>query len=137
MDLVCGRLLILHPADAQYTNSSSSTTSTKASSSSASSSSYTGPCFPSCQAVQESTQFYWAKQAVTATILAAKIILVFNKATNKTRTETSYYPLPAGHTLPPRNAAGVHITTIYVNTFAGDPKKEIVLYASSLRSLDT
>ncbi|TID21008.1 hypothetical protein E6O75_ATG05773 [Venturia nashicola] len=77
--------------------------------------------------MQESTQFFWVKQAITATILAAKIILIFNTATNKTRTETSYYPLPAGHTLPPTNVAGAHVTTIYVNTFAGDPKKEVVL----------
>ncbi|QDS71996.1 hypothetical protein FKW77_001716 [Venturia effusa] len=115
-----------HILYARYTNTSSASTSTKTSSTSIVSS-YTGPCTPDCQAVQESTQFYWAKQVVTATILAAKIILVFNKATNKTRTETSYYPLPAGHTLPPTNAAGAHVTTIYVNTFAGDPKKEIVL----------
>lgn len=130
------RWLISHPPDARYTNSSSFKTSNKTSPISAPSS-YTGTCTPKCYAMQKSTQFYWVKQAVTATILAAKIILIFNKATNKTRTETSYYPLPAGHTAPQTNAVGEHVTTIHVSTFAGDPEKEIVLYACSLRHLVT
>lgn len=122
-----GRSPINNFLDARYTNASSIITSTSSSSTLSSSSAYTGPCSPACGAAQDSTAFQWVKQAVTSTILAAKVIIIFNKATNTTRTETSYYPLPDGKTLPPTNAAGAHITTIFVSTAAGQPKQEIVL----------
>jgi hypothetical protein len=78
----------------------------------------------------------WIKQDVTTEIPAVKVIVIFNKATNKTRTTTEYLDLPAGFTMPPTDSDGFHVQTVNIETAYGQPLKAYTLSVLILFSLD-
>jgi hypothetical protein len=129
-----GRKLTLRE-DPRFTNGTTPSTTVAPSSSRPLSSSasltspasLTGPCVPDCSARQGSTHYMWIKQPVTTEIPAVKVIVIFNKATNKTRTTTEYLDLPAGFTIPPTNAAGFQVQTLSIETAFGQQPKAYTL----------
>ena len=58
---------------------------------------------------------WWPYISFSKTITAATVVVLVNTARNTTVTSTLFNELPSGYTLPPRNAAGTQVQTVYYN----------------------